>query len=396
MKQMQTSEYKESLHAPYNWYRTMRATQPVFQSPEGGGWHAFRYADVTRVLSEYATFSSDGHRMEEAMGNPGEVDPIDDSILRMDPPRHRQLRNLVSQAFTPRMITQLELRITAITNDLLDKVTAAGKMDVVRDLAYPLPVTVIAELLGIPPELREDFKRWSDALVSGEEGMSEDERRALYQEVRGMYGYFTQVLEERRQHPQGDLVSALLDASVDGESLSANELLGFCGLLLVAGNETTTNLLSNMILCLDENRELVERLRSNRELVPGAIEEALRYYSPVKAMIRITTTETTLGDQRIGPNQMIIAWISSANRDEAIFPYAERFNIEREPNRHIAFGRGIHFCLGAPLARLEAKIALNAMLDRLPGNWQVADIPLEMISSFVVFGPKKVPMSWGK
>jgi cytochrome P450 len=395
MKQMQTSEYKESLHAPYNWYRTMRATQPVFQSPEGG-WHVFRYADVTRVLSEYATFSSDGHRMEEAFGNSGAVDPIDDSILRMDPPRHRQLRNLVSQAFTPRMITQLEPRITAITNELLDKVTAAGRMDVVHDLAYPLPVTVIAELLGIPPELREDFKRWSDALVSGGEGMSEDERRALYQEVRGMYGYFTQVLEERRQHPQGDLVSALLDASVDGESLSANELLGFCGLLLVAGNETTTNLLSNMILCLDENRELVERLRSNRELVPGAIEEALRYYSPVKAMIRITATETTLGDQHIGPNQMIIAWISSANRDEAIFPYAERFNIEREPNRHIAFGRGIHFCLGAPLARLEAKIALNAMLDRLPGNWQVADTPLEMISSFIVFGPKKVPMSWGK
>ena len=149
-----------------------------------------------------------------------------------------------------------------------------------------------------------------------------------------------------------------------------------------------------MILCLDENPELVQRLRSHRELVPGAIEEALRYYSPVKAMIRITATETTLGDQRIGPNQMIVAWISSANRDEAVFPYADRFNIEREPNRHIAFGRGIHFCLGAPLARLEAKIALNAMLDRLPGSWQIAEAPLEMINSFIVFGPKKVPMSW--
>src|SRR6266700_1890037 len=225
---MPTQSYKEQLHAPFDWYRTMRATQPVLKYPDWGGWQVFRYADVARVLSDYATFSSAGRRMAQAAGFEGEGDPIgSSSILRMDPPRHRQLRNLVSQAFTPRMITQLELRITAITNDLLDKVTAAGKMDVVRDLAYPLPVTVIAELLGIPPELREDFKRWSDALVSGEEGMSEDERRALYQEVRGMYGYFTQVLEERRQHPQGDLVSALLDASVDGESLSANELLGF-------------------------------------------------------------------------------------------------------------------------------------------------------------------------
>jgi cytochrome P450 len=313
----------------------------------------------------------------------------------MDPPRHRQLRNLVSQAFTPRMVAQLEPRITAITNELLDHVADAGEMDVVRDLAYPLPVTVIAELLGIPAELREDFKRWSDAIVAGEEGLSEEQRHALFQEIQGMYGYFTQVLEERRQHPQNDLVSALLAAEVDGERLSNLELLGFCGLLLVAGNETTTNLIGNMILCFDENPDVVERLRTNRTLVPGAIEETLRYYSPVKAMPRITTTETMIGDQHLGPNQFIVAWIASANRDEAEFPDADRFDIEREPNRHIAFGRGIHFCLGAPLARLEAKIALNAMLDRLPGRWQVADVPLEMTRSFVVFGPKKLPMTWG-
>ena len=210
-----------------------------------------------------------------------------------------------------------------------------------------------------------------------------------------MYGYFTQVLEERRQHPQNDLVSALLAAEVDGERLSNIELLGFCGLLLVAGNETTTNLLGNMVLCFDEHPEVVEQLRANRALVPGAIEEVVRYYSPVKAMVRITTTETTLGEQHIGPNQMMVAWIGSANRDEAEFPDADRFDIEREPNRHIAFGRGIHFCLGAPLARLEAKIALNTMLDRLPGSWQVADAPLEMINSFIVFGTKKLPMTWG-
>jgi cytochrome P450 len=392
---MQTSGYKQQLYAPYEWYRTMRATQPVFSTQDWGGWQVFRYADVVRVLSEYATFSSDGHRMAQFEGFEAEADPLNSSILRMDPPRHRQLRNLVSQAFTPRMVAQLEPRISDITNQLLDHVAAAGEMDVVRDLAYPLPVTVISELLGIPAELREDFKRWSDALVSGDEGSSEEERKALFQEVQGMYGYFTQVLEERRQHPQPDLVSALLAAEVDEQRLSSAELLGFCGLLLVAGNETTTNLLGNMILCFDEHPDVVERLRTNRALVPGAIEEVLRYYSPVKEMVRITTTETMLGDQHIGPDQYIVAWIGSANRDEAEFPNADRFDIEREPNRHVAFGRGIHFCLGAPLARLEAKVALNAMLDRLPGRWQVADAPLEMLKSFVVFGAKQLPMTWG-
>jgi cytochrome P450 len=391
---MQTSSYKEQLHAPFEWYRTMRATQPVFKHPEWGGWQVFRYADVSRVLNEYATFSSDSQRMAQAEGSQGGADPIGSSILQMDPPRHRQLRNIVTQAFTPRMVAQLEPRITAITNELLDHVLASGEMEVVRDLAYPLPVTVIAELLGIPSELREDFKRWSDAIVAGEESMTEEERKALFQEIQGMYGYFTQVLEERRQHPQNDLVSALLAASVDGQRLSTMELLGFCGLLLVAGNETTTNLLGNMIICFDENPGVVERLRKNRELVPGAIEETLRYYSPVKAMPRMTTTETTIGDQRIGPNQFIIAWIGSANRDEAAFLDADRFDIEREPNRHIAFGRGIHFCLGAPLARLEAKVTLNAMLDRLPGRWQLADMPLELIKSFIVFGAKQLPMTW--
>ena len=384
---MQTHSYKEQLYGPFDWYRTMRATQPVFKHPEWDGWQVFRYADVSRVLTEYATFSSASFDDQS--------DPLGSSILQMDPPRHRQLRNIVTQAFTPRMVAQLEPRIAAITHELLDSVASKGQMDVVADLAYPLPVTVIAELLGIPTELREDFKRWSDAIVAGDESHSEEERKALYEEIQGMYGYFTQVLEERRQHPQDDLVSALLAAEVDGQRLSNVELLGFCGLLLVAGNETTTNLLGNMILCFDENPGVVERLRNNRKLVPGAIEETLRYYSPVKAMPRVSKTETMIGDQRIEPGQVIIAWIGSANRDETEFPDADRFNIERESNRHIAFGHGIHFCLGAPLARLEAKVALNAMLDRLPGDWQLADMPLEMVKSFVVFGAKKLPMTWG-
>jgi cytochrome P450 len=390
---MQTKTNRKQLYAPYDWYRQMRETQPVYHDPDWGAWHVFRYADVARVLSDYATFSSDESRYMQPEYR--DSSPISSSILRMDPPRHRQLRSLVSQAFTPRMVTQMESRIKEITNGLLDQVAAKGEMDAIRDLAYPLPVTVIAELLGIPTELREDFKRWSDALVSGDEETTEEERQALFQEIRGMFGYFSQVLDERRAHPQNDLVSALLVAEVDGEHLSDLELLGFCGLLLVAGNETTTNLIGNVILCLDENPGVVERLRANRALVPGAIEEALRYYSPIKTMTRYSSTETTIGDQRIEAGQFIIPWISAADRDEAEFPDADRFDIEREPNRHLGFGRGIHFCLGAPLARLEVKIALNAMLDRLPGAWQVSDVPLEPIKSFIVFGTKNLPLTWG-
>ena len=389
---MQTKTNRKQLYAPYDWYRQMRETQPVYHDPDWGAWHVFRYADVARVLSDYATFSSDESRYVQAEYR--DSSPISSSILRMDPPRHRQLRHLVSQAFTPRMVTQMESRIKEITNGLLDQVAAKGEMDAIRDLAYPLPVTVIAELLGIPTELREDFKRWSDALVSGDEETTEEERQALFQEIRGMFSYFSQVLDERRAHPQNDLVSALLVAEVDGEHLSDLELLGFCGLLLVAGNETTTNLIGNVILCLDENPGVVERLRANRALVPGAIEEALRYYSPIKTMTRYTSTATTIGYQRIEAGQFIIPWISAADRDEAEFPDADRFDIEREPNRHLGFGRGIHFCLGAPLARLEVKIALNAMLDRLPGAWQVSDVPLEPIKSFIVFGTKNLPLTW--
>jgi cytochrome P450 len=390
---MQTKTNRQQLYAPYDWYRQMRETQPVYRDPDWGALHLFRYADVARVLSDYTTFSSDESRYESPESR--DTSPISSSILRMDPPRHRQLRSLVSQAFTPRMVTQMESRIKEITSGLLDQVEAKGEMDAIRDLAYPLPVTVIAELLGIPAELREDFKRWSDALVSGDEATTEEERQALFQEIGGMFGYFSQVLDERRKHPQNDLVSALLVAEVDGERLSDMELLGFCGLLLVAGNETTTNLIGNLILCLDENPGVVERLRADRALVPGAIEEALRYYSPIRTMTRYAKTATTIGDQQIEAGQIIIPWISAADRDEAEFPEADRFDIEREPNRHLGFGRGIHFCLGAPLARLEVKIALNAMLDRLPGAWQVSDVPLEPIKSFVVFGTKNLPVTWG-
>ncbi|GHO44923.1 cytochrome P450 [Ktedonospora formicarum] len=391
---MQTKPNREELTASYDWYRQMRETQPVFFDPNIQAWHLFRYDDVARVITDHATFSSEQNRFVPAEYR--DVSPISSSIVRLDPPRHRKLRNLVSQAFTPRMVAHMELRIKEITSELLDQVQAQGEMDVIRDLAYPLPVTVIAELLGVPTERREDFKQWSDAFVSGDAEATEEDMQAGIQASRDMVDYFTQVFEERRAHPHDDLVSALLLAEVDGERLSNEELIGFCVLLLVAGNETTTNLIGNAILCLDENPGTVERLRANRELVPGALEEALRYYSPVKLVPRWAVSETTIGEQRIEAGQMLFAWVPSANRDEAQFHNADQFTLERETNRHLGFGHGIHFCLGAPLARMEAKIALNAMLDRLSGSWHVSDVPLSPIKSMSAFGVKNLPLTWEK
>jgi cytochrome P450 len=305
----------------------------------------------------------------------------------MDPPRHRQLRNLVTQAFTPRSVAQLTERITAIINTLLDEVADTGQMDIIDNLAYPLPVIVIAEMLGIPREDRERFKAWSDAVV----GASYAEGGNPQVEM-GMY--FLDMIQRRSQEPKDDLISALLSAQIDGQHLNQRELLGFCILLLVAGNETTTNLIGNAFVCFDEHPEVMEQLRAEPALIPGAIEEVLRYRSPVQFMYRRAVANTTIRDQEIQAGQTVLARIGSANRDEAQFPNADRFDIRRTPNRHIAFGYGIHFCLGAPLARLEAKIALTMMLERFHEIKRVPGTTLEATGSDLVYGVKHFPVTF--
>ncbi len=371
---------------PFSWYRNMRRDAPVYYDPRDRCWNVFLYDDVQRVAQDYATFSSN-------LSGPAPLDahdPIQASIIATDPPRHHRLRSLVSKAFTPRAIAQLEPRITAITDELLDRVVETGRLDVVDDLATPLPVTVIAEMLGVPAKDHERFKRWSDAVV-GESGAFDDTPHA----ERELAEYFMRVVEERQRAPGDDLVSGLLQADLDGERLSLAEILGFCVLLLVAGNETTTNLIGNAILCFAENPDAVRRLRENPSLLPGAIEEVLRYRSPVQALPnRIATTDTELRGQRIQRGQQVVFWIGSANRDENKFPDADRFVLDRTPNPHLAFGAGVHFCLGAPLARLEAKVALTALLDRCP-NLEVDEAGVVLNASPIVYGPKKLPVRFG-
>ena len=376
---MTTAEQDRKLN-PYPWYQTMRANSPVAYNESYNAWSVFSYDAVQRVLTDYSDFSS------QIMGS-GDGSPLGTSLVNTDPPRHRKLRAIVTQAFTPRTIAQLTPRITQIVNELLDTVATQGKMDVMEDLAYPLPVIVIAELLGVPVKDRKQFKQWSDVIVGSENpGVGEPQQE--------MTDYFSVLIEERRREPKDDLISALLNAQVDGEYLDEKELMGFFILLLVAGNVTTTNLIGNSFLCFDEFPNALEQLYADSSLIPNAIEEVLRHRSPVSNMYRVVREDTTLDDKQIKAGSFMVAWIASANRDEAQFQNADTFDVTRSPNRHLAFGHGIHFCLGAPLARLEAKIALEIMLTRLPEMKRVPDTSLEALSSMILYGVKNFPITF--
>ncbi|MFC4452266.1 cytochrome P450 [Deinococcus sonorensis] len=368
-----------SLLDPFPWYARMRRQAPVVQDPDSGMWMVFGYPDVQRVLSDWRVFSSQQGRPR---GEDAES-ALSSSMISTDPPRHRQLRTLVEQAFTPRQVRELAPRIGQLTHELLDQVQA-GRLDFVHDFAYPLPVIVIAEILGIPAQDRDRFKRWSDQVVTGDRSGS-----------REMAGYFATLIEQRRADPGPDLISGLLAAQLEGEHLNTQELLGFCILLLVAGNETTTNLLTNTVLCWQDAPEAYQRVRQDPELLSGTIEESLRYRSPVQSMFRTCVQDVELSGVTIPAGRPVLAWIGSANRDEQQFEQADTFDPARTPNRHLAFGNGIHFCLGAPLARLEASIALGAVLERLPELRVEPGTVLEPIESRIVAGVKRLPVQFG-
>lgn len=370
---------------PFPWYQQMRHLAPVYTIPESKEWHVFSYEDVKRVLSDFQHFSSDFGEVPDF--------PIESSILRMDPPRHGQLRSLISKAFTPRTVQQLAPRIEQIADELLDAVPVDGQMDLVRDFSYPLPVIVISELLGIPTEDRAQFKQWSDELVHQEE-ILDSSGRSIYDNQREMSEYFRWIIEQRRHNPQDDLISALIAAEVEGEKLSEEDLLGFCILLLVAGNETTTNLITNAILSLDKNPAAMAQVESYPEQIPDMLEEVLRYRSPIKSMPRLTTQNVQLGEHLIPQGEVVFAWIASANHDASVFSDPHRFDIGRKPNKHLTFGHGIHFCLGASLARLEGKIALTKLLARMKDIRCDPHHPLEPFESWIVYGFKQLPITY--
>jgi cytochrome P450 len=375
----------EEISQTYSWFADMRSHQPVFYNEEMQLWQVFRYEDVLTVLTDYNRFSS-RPLMRFAGGF------LRETLVSKDPPEHRKLRNLVNQAFTPRAVARLSDRITQITQELLDRVRAEGKMDVVSDIAFPLPAKVIAEMLGVPPEDWDIFQRWARVDGSDPAVMRRDPARMQHMQQE-MFNFFSRLLEDRRRSPREDLITALCNAEVDGERLSENELVSFCMLLLFAGQETTKNLIANAILCFTDYPDTMERLTREPALMAGAIEEVLRYLSPVWFLFRTTKTDVELAGQHIPANQTVLAWTASANRDPAQFRDPERFDIEREPNRHLAFGHGVHFCVGAPLSRLEARIALPMMLAQFKGLQRVKDFPIT-VNTGIVFVIRSLPVTF--
>jgi cytochrome P450 len=357
------------------WDAKMRREAPVFYDVEQQTWFIFGYEEVKQAFANWQMFSS-------KVPHPPEQTDFTQSLNFTDPPKHRSLRTLVAKVFTARRVEALAPRMNVIVNELLDRFQDRGQMDFVRDFAIPLPVVVIAEILGVPIERRADFKHWSDGVVNQDLTAS-----------REIGDYFRELIKERGNKPGNDLVSDLIAVHEDGETLSAQELVDFCIVLLVAGNETTTNLLGNAIVCLDESPSAYKRLQNEPALLHSAIEEVLRYRSPVLSMSRFTKVDTQIGDQTIPAGQLVKLRIGSANRDETKFERADEFVIDRDPNEHVAFGNGIHFCLGAPLARLEALIGLRAVLERLPNLRVDPTATLERISPvFELHGFKSLPV----
>ncbi|MEH7793032.1 cytochrome P450 [Bacillus safensis] len=370
---------KQDPYHPFDWYANMRQTSPVHFDEASQTWSVFTYEEAKRVTIDKDTFSSQPPKNQRKHS-------LMKTMVMMDPPNHTRVRSIVSKAFTPRVMKLWESRIYELMDGLMAQLEGKKEIDLVQDISYPLPVIVIAELLGVPSEHKQSFKEWSDILVSMPKSENKEDV-AEWQKTRDkgeadMMAFFADTIEKKRHNLGDDLISLIIQAEENGDKLAADELIPFCNLLLLAGNETTTNLISNMIFSLLEQPGAYEALAQSPELIPRAVEEAVRFRAPAPTIVRYVTKDTELGGKVLKKGDNVIVFLASANRDERQFSNAHEFDIHRHPNPHIGFGHGIHFCLGAPLARLEACTAIKILIERYEALELLSYVPMTSSSMY--------------
>jgi cytochrome P450 len=336
---------------PYPIYARWQAENPIFRAEDTGQWILTRHDDIRSVLKSSADYSS------KAMGEQGSALPL----LTDDPPKHTQLRALVDRAFTMRTLKLMEDWVDDLAREMVERLPQGAPVDIVQVLTIPLPVAVISRMMDIPAERADDFKRWSDALTGTLAGASIEDRQ---QEILEMATFFQEMIPDRRGTPGDDLISAVANAEIDGERLTDQEIVGFCILLLIAGNETTTNLLGNFFNIAADRPEVWSALIENPKLIDAAVEETLRFDAPVQFLMRKATRPMHYHGQDVAEGENVTVVMAAANRDPDVYEDPDQFRLDRRKNHHHTFGFGIHFCIGAPLARMEARMVLRALTER--------------------------------
>ena len=397
----------EFLADPYPVYDRLRANDPIYWSAENNYWILTRYSDIAQLIQNTKLSSNRIAAHASRMPDPVKAhfrpffSAVSSWMLMLDPPDHTRLRGLVSKAFTPGVVENMRSLVEQLVDDMLERVKESGRMDLMTDLANPLPAFVIAEMLGVPGTDQQQFKTWSDAIAMAlgaiDSARSKEELLAQYEIAQQSYialsSYFSEKVDALRRNPRENLLSALIQAEERGDRLSQDELFANCVLLMIAGHETTTNLIGNGVLALLRNPAQREKLRITPGLIASAVEELLRYDSPVQKMGRVALADVPVDGQEIKQGQLVCFSFGAANRDPAQFSLPQQLDLARQPNKHLAFGHGLHYCVGAALARIEGQIAINAILKQLP-DLRLDSEKLEWHRNFTLRGLKSLPVAF--